>query len=221
MTENIGMKVSAGIGYVVLLSIFVFLIITRDWSWWIIFWVGIIPIVLWAGAGLIMKFRKKDKKKEEKEPENIDLVEVAKYAQQWLLNNDDVGDIPRGEIQIEPYTPKQEGSNKLTVNKIRMSRYWNNDLIYLAMDRIKPKILMYHLYADEKDAEKDFDSRIDNIVLNPIQTAESEMVVEDDMGRTRTIKKRFPISYIKQEEEKKKAKKEEAEEGVEGEEEKR
>lgn len=199
----------------ILTGVLATLIWAFKWSWWILFWYTVITMVVTVISILVPKLMQPRKDEQEEKPK-ISIEKHQEFIRHFVLNNDEIADFCDGEIQIEPYTPKQAGENKLTVNKVKYKRYWNGDMLFLATSRDSFEVLMYRTYdKNVVDAEKDFEARIDNIVLNPVLMAEIETPLVDPLTmQQRVVKKHVPLEYLQKQNEAKAVKKDEIEEGV-------
>lgn len=203
------MQVIIGILLFILTAVLIILIIVLKWSWWILFWyaLSIILITLITVVTIKLYSTKPDIENMLTQKSGIPIEEVQDYVKKFVIMNDELADFSREQIIINSYTPKQMGDNKLTVNKVLFPRYWNDDNLFLAVHKDRLQVFTYALYhKDDKNAEKDFELRIDNAVTNPILTAEIEMPETDPYSmQTRIIKKRMPIDYLEKKQEEKEA----------------
>lgn len=222
MKKRLKYQIWGGVIYILIVLLIIFLIVIFEWTWMILVWVITVPVFLYLAGLAIVYFTRKPLPKEEfegeKEDKSVDIDAMSKFIIRWRLQNNEVADLCKN-VQIEPYTPQQEGENKLTVYKARCESYWHDDILFVATRRDKQKILMYRTYKkDDETAEEDFAKRIDKIVVNPIRIAETETVRIDPLtGAERVIRTKTPVQYLQEREQKKQAKKEEEEEGASGE----
>lgn len=212
-------NIMAGSLYVIILVVFIFLINIYNWSWIILLWLVIIPVLGLSTHWLVMKFKKPLKKQElgeEGKEKHLDIVSQQTFVREFIRENDDLADEVE-DIQIKPYTPRQEGTDKLTVDVATCQRYWNGDRLLLALSREEFKVVAYKEYQkSDPEAEKKFEQEIDKAVLNPQRTIEvEEPQIDPHTLQTKIVKKRLPLDYIIEQKEKREAKEAEKEEGAE------
>lgn len=199
--------------YAVLVIVFIILIVTFDWTLWVLFWVIIIPLVGLLAYWIITKISK-PKPEPPKEKKLLDIESTQKYIRSFFKINDEVADEIES-IEIKPYTPKQEGTEKESVNLAICIPYWNDQKVFLATHRDKYEVIAYKFYPlDDQEAEMKFEAEIDKAVLNPQRMVEVEEA-QLDQSIPRVVRRKVPADYIKEAREKRLQKEAEAEEGVE------
>lgn len=191
------------------------------WSWWILFWIFIIPLILILFGYFGIKLAQKEPKKEKIDDlPDIEIDKIREIVIKWILGNGYTVDIPLS-IEILNYTPNQEGDERISLKKIKVKGYWESifggfDTLFMTIDPKNGRIDNIREYcADDLNAEDDYDERLKKAVPNPEKTQEIKLTEKNPLtGIERTTTKKLPMEYLKKARERKLAEKDEAEEGA-------
>lgn len=217
MNKKVIWIIVVGIIYAIFLGIIILSIIFLKWSWWVLFWIVIISIVFYVSFIVIRYIiSQQSKKKVEKQEPTITIEQQQAYVRKYVRHDDYLaGEL--NQIEIKPYTPKQEGIDKLTVDIARCVPYWLDIILFLALSRNKFEVIAYKEYEfNDMEAEKKFELEVDKAVLNPERSIEiADVGIDPETLQPKTVKRKVPLSYIQQERAKRLQEQEEQNVGVE------
>lgn len=222
MEKKLKILIWASVIYILILLSIAYCISHFKWSWWVLFWVFVIPLVFVVFGYLGIRMAQREPKKEKvDEIKEMDIDRIREIVRKWTLDNGYSVDIPKN-IEIMNYTPNQEGDERVSLKKVRVEGYWENmfggfDVLFMTVDQKTGRIDNIREYcANDINAESDYENRLKAAVPNPEKTQEIELREKNLFtGVERITRKKQPLEYLKKAHERKLAQKEEEEEGAE------